>query len=376
VTDPELLEGVSARIVETPRLKTHLLTGGDQAGEPVFFVHGNVSSSRFFEETLAALPGDCGYRGFAPDLRGFGDSETKPLDATRGLGDFTDDLFALTRALGLGGGKTHLVGWSVGATVALRYAVDHPNHVASLALVNPMSPYGFGGTRDVSGTPCWPDYAGSGAGTVTPEFVQRLRYGDRSGKDQNSPRNVMNAFYFKPPFRASMQREEVLLSSMLSTKVAEQNYPGDVAPSGNWPRVAPGNRGVNNAISPKYCNLEAFVRIDPKPPVLWIRGADDALVSDASLLDFGHLGRLGMIPGWPGKEAYPPQPMVSQTRALLEAYARNGGRYREEAIAGCGHTPHVEKPDAFRRALFGFLKEQPARAGTSPTNTTVPHATC
>jgi pimeloyl-ACP methyl ester carboxylesterase len=173
-----------------------------------------------------------------------------------------------------------------------------------------------------------------------------------------------------------MQREEVLLSSMLSTKVAEQNYPGDVDPSGNWPNVAPGNRGVNNAVSPKYCNLEAFVRIDPKPPVLWIRGADDALVSDASLLDFGHLGRLGMIPGGPGTEAYPPQPMVSQTRALLEAYARNGGDYCEEAIAGCGHTPHVEKPDAFRRALFSFLKEQPARAGNSPTNTTVPHATC
>ena len=144
---------------------------------------------------------------------------------------------------------------------------------------------------------------------------------------------------------------------MLSTKVAEENYPGDVAPSGNWPKVAPGNRGVNNAISPKYCNLGAFARIDPKPPVLWIRGADDALVSDASLLDLGHLGRLGMIPGWPGEQAYPPQPMVSQTRAMLDAYALNGGRYREEAIEDCGHTPHVEKPDAFQKALFGFLKE-------------------
>jgi len=167
----------------------------------------------------------------------------------------------------------------------------------------------------------------------------------------------MNAFYFKPPFRASKEREEVLLSSMLSTKVAEENYPGEIVRSRNWPNLAPGKRGMNNAISPKYCNLGGFAGIDPKPPVLWIRGTDDALVSDASLLDLGYLGKLGVMPNWPGEEAYPPQPMVSQTRALLEAYARNGGSYREETIEDCGHSPHIEKPERFQSALFSFLDE-------------------
>jgi pimeloyl-ACP methyl ester carboxylesterase len=362
VTDPTLLEGVYAETVETSRLKTHLLTGGTEGGDPVFLVHGNVSSSRFFEETLAALVGERGYRGLAPDLRGFGGTETKPLDATRGLGDFSDDLYALAGALGLGGRKIHLVGWSVGGTIALRYTMDHPDEVASLTLVNPMSPYGFGGTRDAGGVPCWTDYAGSGGGTTNPEFVKRLREGDRSGEDPNSPRNVMNAFYFKPPFRAPKEREEVLLSSMLATKVAEENYPGDVVSSGNWPNVAPGKVGMNNAISPKHCDLSgfasAFAGVESKPPVLWIRGADDAIVSDASFLDFGYLGQLGVVPGWPGDEAYPPQPMVSQIRAVLETYARNGGSYREEVIEDCGHTPQVEKPEQFRRSLFGFLEEQ------------------
>jgi len=41
----------------------------------------------------------------------------------------------------------------------------------------------------------------------------------------------------------------------------------------------------------------------------------------------------------------------------LEAYARNGGSYREEVIEDCGHSPHVEKPGEFRRALLGFLQE-------------------
>ncbi|MCA1729843.1 MAG: alpha/beta hydrolase, partial [Actinobacteria bacterium] len=206
MADPALLEGVAEETVDTPRLRTRLLSGGDEGREPVFFVHGNVSSSRFFEETLAALPGEGGYRGLALDLRGFGGSETKPLNATRGLGDFSDDLYALADTLGLGGQNIHLVGWSVGGTIVLRYAMDHPDEVASLTLVNPMSPYGFGGTRDASGMPCWPDYAGSGGGTVNPEFVRCLREGDRSEENPNSPRNVMNAFYFKPPFRAPKER--------------------------------------------------------------------------------------------------------------------------------------------------------------------------
>ena len=357
MTDPALLEGVSAEIVNTPRLGTHMLAGGAEGGEPVFFVHGNTSSSRFFEETLAALPPEAGYRGLAPDLRGFGGSEARPLEAARGLTDFSDDLYALAGALGFRERKVHLVGWSVGGMVVTRYAMDHSDTVASLTLVNPMSPYGFGGTRDALGTPCWPDYAGSGGGTTNPEFVRRLREGDRSAEDPSSPRNVMNAFYFKPPFRAPEEREEALLSSMLATKVAEGSYPGDATLSRNWPNVAPGKRGMNNAISPKYCDLRGFAGIDPKPPTLWVRGADDVLVSDASLLDFGYLGQLGVVPGWPGEEVYPPQPMVSQTRAVLEAYARNGGSYREEVVEDCGHSPQIEKPEEFRRVLLGFLDE-------------------
>ncbi len=349
----DLLEGVGSQVVATTLLEMHLLTGGTEGGVPVLFVHGNASSSRFFEETLSVLPPR--YRGLAPDLRGYGESETKPLDATRGVADFSDDLRALVEALALE--EVHLVGWSAGGTVAMRYAIDHPSGVASLVLVDPMSPYGFGGTKDAGGTPCWPDFAGSGGGTANPEFVGRLEAKDRTEGDPSSPRNVMNNFYFKPPFRAAPEREEVYLSSVLSTVVGDDHYPGDMTVSKNWPGVAPGTRGMNNAISPKYCNLEEFALVEQGPPVLWIRGDSDAIVSDTSMLDFGTLGRVDAVPGWPGEEAFPSQPMVSQTRAVLDAYEARGGSYREEVIPDCGHTPHVEKPEEFRRLLFGFLEE-------------------
>ena len=352
---------IASHLVRTPRLAIHLLSRGPEDGIPVILVHGNLSTSRFWEGTLASLPDQ--YRALAPDLRGFGDSDALPVDATRGMRDFAADIHSLADALGLNrhGRRIHLLGWSVGGAVVMQYAIDHPEEVASLVLVDPMSPYGFGGTRDTAGTPCWPDYAGSGAGTANPDFVKLLQAGGRGGESPNSPRNVMNNFYFKPPFRLDPDREATLLTGMLSTRVGEDHYPGDVVSSPNWPGVQPGHRGINNAISPKYCNLSLFASISPRPPVLWIRGADDQIVSDTSLFDFGFLGQIGAVPGWPGAEAYPPQPMVSQMRALLDAYREQGGTYEEVVIGNCGHSPHLEQPEALGAAILPFLAENSGR---------------
>ncbi|HKW20054.1 MAG TPA: alpha/beta fold hydrolase, partial [Ktedonobacterales bacterium] len=331
-----LMAGISARVVETPRLRTYTLTAGDESGAPVVFVHGNVSSARFFEETMLAMPP--GYWSVAPDLRGFGESETKLVDASRGLRDFSDDLRAFLEALSLTGTrKPHLLGWSLGGGVVMQYAIDHAADVASITLMDPMSPFGFGGTKDTNGAPCWPDAAGSGGGTANPDYVKRLSEGDRGEESPNSPRNVMNAFYFKPPFRVAPEREDVFVDAMLQMKVSPENYPGDMQTSENWPGVRPGATGVNNSISARL-DLGGFSAISPQPPVLWLRGADDLIVSDTSMLDFGTLGKLGYVPGWPGDDIFPSQPMVSQIRAVLDRYATGGGRYTETVVADCAHS--------------------------------------
>ena len=95
--------GVTSRKVHTYRLETHILEHGDKTGEPVLLIHGNVSSNRFFDELLAAMPER--FYAIAPDLRGYGESQSKPVDATRGVRDWTDDLEALVEALGLRGKK-------------------------------------------------------------------------------------------------------------------------------------------------------------------------------------------------------------------------------------------------------------------------------
>ena len=147
----------------------------------------------------------------------------------------------------------------------MQYAIDHPDNLASLTLIDTLSPFGYGGTKDAQGSLCWPDGAGSGGGTANPDYVQRLKAGDRSEESPNSPRNVLNAFYFKPPFRAEPSREEVYLDEILRMVIGDDNYPGDGAASPNWPGVGPGQRGVNNAMSPLVCNVSAFASISPQP---------------------------------------------------------------------------------------------------------------
>jgi pimeloyl-ACP methyl ester carboxylesterase len=293
------------------------------------------------------------YRCIAPDLRGYGDTENLLIDGTRGARDWSDDIKALSDSFGDQPG--HLVGWSLGASVLMQFALDYPALVASLTFINPVSPYGFGGTKGLDGEPCYPDFAGSGGGVVNPEFVNRIIAQDRSSEDPNSPRNVINSFYYKPPFQAS--REEDFLTSALKEKMGEDRYPGDMTPSENWPNVAPGKWGPINATSPKYFNTSAIADMAHKPPVLWVRGDSDMIASDNSMFDFGALGKMGFVPGWPGEDVYPPQPMVSQMRAVLDRYQENGGSYQEVVITDTAHGPHIEKPDEFMKIFLDCLKK-------------------
>jgi pimeloyl-ACP methyl ester carboxylesterase len=338
-------------MVQTDRLQMHVLTAGPEDGAPVVFIHGNGSAATFWEETMLALPE--GFRGIAPDLRGYGNTDPLPVDATLGLGDMVEDLRSLLKAMGLE--KVHIVGHSMGGGIAMKYAIAYPDNLLSLTLVDTMSPYGYSGSKDVDGTPCHEDGAPAGAAGVNPEFIRLLKERDRGTDNPFSPRNVMRQFYFKPPFVP--KREEELLSAMLSMRVGEDGYPGDFVPSPHWPGTAPGTRGVVNAFSRKYFDASGLADIQPKPPILWIRGADDLVVSNRAMWDIATLGALGFVPGWPGPEECPPQPMLDQIRAVLERYRANGGHYREVVIPDCGHTPFIEKPEEFNAAFHPFLLE-------------------
>ena len=340
------LPGVESNMVDTDRIKIHILETGPAGGVPVLFVHGNASSAAFWEETMLALPD--GYRGIALDLRGYGDTEPLPVDATQGLGDMAQDVRALVDALALDG--YHIVGHSMGGGVVMKVAIARSDDLRSITLVDTMSPYGYGGSRGLDGELLHEDGAPIG---INPDFVRLLAAGERGDDNPMAPRNVMRQFYFKPPFRP--EREEALLSSLLSTRTGDDWYPGELVASDNWPGVAPGKRGILPAFSRKYFDASGLATIDPRPPILWIRGADDQIVSDNAMFDLAALGAMGAVPGYPGIDACPPQPMLQQIRAVLERYTENGGAYSEVLIEDAGHTPYIEKPAQFNKAFHTFI---------------------
>ena len=347
------IDGVTAQRVETDRLATRVLTAGPDDGVPVLFLHGNHSSATWWEETMVDLPG--AYRAVAPDLRGFGESDpTRKIDATRGMGDWGDDVLALMTHLGHE--RFHVVGSSLGGNVTWWLIAHSSERLLSAIQVCPGSPYGFGGTKDADGTPCYDDYAGGGGGLIAPAFVDAIRNGDDTADTPVSPRAVFRLrTWAEPP-----AREDEYVASVLQVHLGDDAYPGDVEPSPNWPYVAPGRWGPNNAISCKYgLDAAAIAAADPRPPIFWIRGAQDVAVSNDAAADLGTLGPTGIIPGYPGIEVFPPQPMLGQIEATLDRYREAGGVAEELVLESSGHVPYIDDHQGFSRALHGWLQSAP-----------------
>lgn len=333
----------------TSRLEVAYYRMGNPNNPKIIMIHGNVSSSVFYLPLMKRLAGQ--FDVIACDLRGYGDTEAKPIDATRGMRDWSDDLHSFVVALGLT--SFSLLGWSLGGGVVMQYVIDHSEYVEKLMLLSPCSPYGFGGTYSEKGIMVHED--GRGSGGFNQEFVNALLAKDTTEENPNSPRNVMNRTYFKPPFRVAKEWEDLFVEGMLKMQIGEDYYPGNINFSANWPMILPGDKGINNTMSPLYCNLSDLVEVMHKPDVLWFRSDSDMIVSDASFADLANLGKLGLLPGYPGEDVFPIQPMVAQTRYVFDQYAENGGNYKEVLVQNAGHSAHIEQEDIVVSEIEKFM---------------------
>jgi len=127
-----------------PEIGKYIQAGGVQTnyheygsgGEPVILIHGSGPGVSAWSNWRLALP----YLGerlhaFAYDQLGFGYSEL-PEKNVYSLEGWTHHLFSFMDAVGVE--QAHLVGNSMGASVALAAAVTHPERVKKLVLMGPM----------------------------------------------------------------------------------------------------------------------------------------------------------------------------------------------------------------------------------------------
>jgi pimeloyl-ACP methyl ester carboxylesterase len=102
---------------------------GDPDGTPVIFLHGVTDSWHSFAGVLPLLP--TSVRAFAISQRGHGDS-SRPASGYR-LTDLSNDVAAFMDAVRLP--QAIVVGHSMGASVAQRFAIDHPGRASRLVLI-------------------------------------------------------------------------------------------------------------------------------------------------------------------------------------------------------------------------------------------------
>ena len=99
-------------------------------GQPVLFIHGLGSSARDWEEQMPFFSQH--YQTITFDLRGHGQSQKPPGPYTMSL--FASDVAGLVESLGVG--PVHVLGISLGGMIAFQLAVDYPEMIRSLVIVN------------------------------------------------------------------------------------------------------------------------------------------------------------------------------------------------------------------------------------------------
>ena len=113
-------------------INLHYVAHGD--GEPVIMLHGWPEFWYSWRYQIPFLSGR--FRVIAPDMRGFGYSD-KPL-AGYDTRTAAADIYQLSQALGHD--QVKLVAHDIGARVAFRFTLDHPEAVRKLVLIDSTPP--------------------------------------------------------------------------------------------------------------------------------------------------------------------------------------------------------------------------------------------
>ena len=113
--------------------------------EKVVFIHGFQASAQIWHAVQEALPNDR-YSSIAINNRGAGNSDAPDDEHQYGIGPFASDAFELLERLGWD--RFTLVGHSLGGATVAQFAVDHPERVSGLVLLDPADPDGRNASPD------------------------------------------------------------------------------------------------------------------------------------------------------------------------------------------------------------------------------------
>ena len=127
-----MIDGFTQSRIDTGEVSLSVHRGG--RGAPLVLLHGFPQNHRCWRHVAPALAED--FDVIVPDLRGYGDSDAPPDDAGHDAYSkrtMARDIAGLLDALGLE--RAHVLGHDRGGRVAYRFALDHPDRLDRLGIV-------------------------------------------------------------------------------------------------------------------------------------------------------------------------------------------------------------------------------------------------
>jgi len=263
----------------------HLEVRSAGDGPPLVLLHGFTGRGASWSGQLPSLRR--GHRTIVVDLLGHGRSDAPADPARYAVECQAADLAAiLTRLAAM---PADVIGYSMGARIALQLAVDRPSAVDRLILESPSAGI--------------PDADERAARRARDELLAQAL-------ERNGIAAFVDGWEAQPIFASHAGLSPAARRRLRQQRLANR-------PTG----LAASLRGAGQGVGPPL--LDRLARVDA--PTLVIAGALDAA------------GR---------------QRAETVAAALPDA--------RLAIVPGAGHTPHLERPTAFRRLVVAFLDAAPA----------------
>lgn len=269
-------------------------------GRTAVLLHGKNFCAATWERTIEVLTG-AGFRVIAPDQIGFCAS-TKPQGYQFSFGQLAANTRALLQSRGVE--RVTLIGHSMGGMLAARYALQYPQTVEQLVLVNPI------GLEDwqAEGVP----YAS----------VDQLYQGELK-TSFDSIKAYQQRFYYNGKWKPEYDRWVSMLAGM---------YAGPGKEIVAWNQAQTSEMLFTQPVIHEFGSIQA--------PTLLMIGGRDRTAPGANRAPAEVAKRLGNYPelGRRAAQAIPNATLV--------------------AFPELGHSPQVEAPDQFHRSLLWGLSAQ------------------
>jgi 2-hydroxy-6-oxonona-2,4-dienedioate hydrolase len=286
-------------LIECGGVRTRIYSRG--SGEPLLLVHGGRFGSYYsldsWARNLASLAGS--FRVVAWDKLGQGHTDGPRDDA----GFTFEALYAHTLAVveAVAPEPAHVVGHSLGALPATRLALDHPERVRSLTIV------------------------------------------DSNSAAPDDERYPWKAFYLELEHELSRRRGR----DQVTVEPLAQSYAAD--------HVTPVWRRRMQEIAASAGHREVVARLAGVRDSVWLPSIEDARAQLHRDLARAAPSAPTLVV-WGAADPSAPLPLAL---ALLELLTRGGGSPELHVLSRAGHYCFRERPSAFERALRSFCSSPP-----------------